>query len=342
MPLQTLAREMLPRVEAELQRIVHLARTPDTAELHAMLTYHMGWEGAGAGPEAQGKRIRPLLVLLSAGAALLRDRDADSLEGTEPRWLRALPAAAAVELLHNFSLIHDDIQDNSPLRRGRPTVWKQWGIAQAINAGDAMYTLAYTAMLPLGVVALDILQRTCLHLTQGQYLDISFEGRTAVTVDEYWAMIGGKTAALLAACTELGALAAGADERRRAAYREFGRHLGLAFQVQDDLLGIWGNPSLTGKSAASDLAAGKKSLPVLYGLAQGGAFAERWAEGPVSVDEAGVVAGMLAAEGAREFTQSQADGLTMKALGYLEEASPQGEAGAALGELANRLLGRAG
>ena len=172
-----------------------------------MLTYHMGWEGEGAGPEAQGKRIRPLLVLLCAEAA-------------GGNWRAALPAAAAVELLHNFSLIHDDIQDNSPLRRNRPTVWVKWGAAQAINAGDVLFTLAFLALQDLAgtlppqnvLLASHILQETCLRLTEGQYLDMSYETRPALPLDAYWPMIGGKTSALLACCCELGALVGGAEE----------------------------------------------------------------------------------------------------------------------------------
>jgi geranylgeranyl diphosphate synthase type I len=227
-------------------------------------------------------------------------------------------------------------------------VWKKWGIAQAINAGDAEYTLAYMAMLELqktaspeiALEAVNILQRTCLHLTQGQYLDMSFETRDSITLDEYWTMIGGKTAALTAACTELGALVANVADATRAAYREFGRYLGLAFQVQDDLLGIWGNAALTGKSAESDLVAGKKSLPIIYGLAQNGLFAARWAQGSITEPEAHDLAFQLATEGAQEYTQHMADNLTGKALQYLEEANPQGEAGEALAELADMLLKR--
>ena len=341
MSLSTLSSHLLPLIETEMQRIIAFVKTSETAEMHHMIAYHMGWEGEGAGPKAQGKRIRPLLVLLSYGAALPDTPTPDN-------WHIPLPAAASVEILHNFSLIHDDIQDNSPLRRGRPTVWKKWGIAQAINAGDAEYTLAYTAMLELGKIAsleialeaVNVLQRTCIHLTQGQYLDISFETHPSVNLDDYWRMIGGKTAALIAACTDLGALIAGADETTRTAYREFGHYLGLAFQVQDDLLGIWGDTALTGKSAESDLVAGKKSIPVLYGLQQNGAFAARWTQGPVHEGETGVLAAQLETEGAREYTQNRADDLTGKAVQYLEDANPQGEAGEALVELADMLLKR--
>lgn len=343
MSLTSLSTTLLPLVETEMQRIVALVETPATAEMRQMIAYHMGWEGEGAGPKAQGKRIRPLLVLLSYGAAL-----SDRSHLTLDTWHTALPAAAAVEILHNFSLIHDDIQDNSPLRRGRPTVWQKWGIAQAINAGDAEYTLAYTAMMGLGnttasaiaLEAVNVLQKTCIALTQGQYLDMSFETRPSVTLDEYWTMIGGKTAALTAACTELGALIAGVDDATRAGYREFGRYLGLAFQVQDDLLGIWGDAALTGKSTESDLVAGKKSIPVVIGLAQNGPFATRWMQGPIRAEEVRALADHLEAEGARTYTQNMADELTGKALNYLEAVKPHGEAGEALSELANMLLQR--
>lgn len=326
---------MLPAVEDELRRAVADVKAPGMDMLHHMLAYHMGWEGEGAGPSATGKRIRPLLVLLTCAAAT-------------GEWERALPAAAAVELVHNFSLIHDDIEDNSPLRRGRPTLWKLWGIPQAINAGDALFSLAHLEALRLAdtlsvettIMATRIIQQTCLHLTQGQHLDIAYETRRDLTANDYWPMIGGKTAALLAACTDLGALTANADRAARENYREFGRLLGLAFQVQDDLLGIWGDAALTGKSSESDLVAGKKSLPVLYGLDQRGPFAARWAAGSIQPEEAITLARQLEAEGARAAAQATADNLTTQALQALDDAQPQGESGEALRELALKLLQR--
>ena len=168
-------------------------------------------------------------------------------------------------------------------------------------------------------------------MTQGQYLDISYESRSDLTLEAYWPMVGGKTAALLTTCTELGALSAQVSPARQEAFRELGRYLGLAFQVQDDLLGIWGDAAVTGKSSESDLVAGKNSLPVLYGLSQDGAFAARWRQGPIQPGEVGEVAAMLAAT---------ADDLTAQALQSLENADPQGEGGEALVALANRLLKR--
>ncbi len=333
--IEQFTRIMLPEIENELRKGVALAQGQGLEEFHHMLAYHLGWVGEGAGSEAAGKRIRPLLALLVTAAA-----------GGE--WRKAIPAAAAIELVHNFSLIHDDIEDHSPLRRGRPTVWKKWGVPQAVNCGDAMFSLAHlvmlrleeTASLAVTLKAVRILQETCLRLTQGQYLDIAYENRLDLSFDAYWAMVSGKTAALLSACTACGALIAGADPSTQQAYRQFGHSLGLAFQAQDDLLGIWGDTALTGKSVESDLVEGKKSLPVIFGLNQAGLFAKRWAEGPISAEEVGSLASQLAAEGALEYTQNAVRLYTERALQSLNEAQPQGDAGQALVELAQKLLSR--
>jgi len=329
--------DLLPQIESELQRQIARLDEPRTRPFHEMLTYHMGWTGEGAGPEAQGKRIRPLLVLLTCAAC-----NAD--------WKAALPAAAAVELVHNFSLVHDDIQDNSGKRRGRDSVWVKWGMPQGINAGDALFVLSNQAILDLAsnhpaeivIKAAKILHNTCLDLTRGQYLDMSYEQRTDLTIEDYWPMVSAKTAALLAACCALGSLLSEVDEATQEAYRDFGHYLGLAFQVQDDLLGIWGDSTLTGKSAESDLVSRKKSLPVLFSLGKEGPFARRWAEGPVRPEEVTGLAEQLAAEGARLYTQETADQMTDLALQSLRIADPQGDAGEALFELANKLLNREG
>ena len=337
MSLSQLSEIYLPAIELKLQNVVSMAAGSDglTDEMRYMLAYHMGWDDNHAGPSVHGKRIRPLLVLLVASA-------------TDGNWEIALPAAAAVELIHNFSLIHDDIQDSSPLRRGRVTVWKKWGVPQAINAGDALFTLAQEALLDLEehvsaqtvLIASRRLQQTCLALTQGQYLDLSYEARGDLNLEAYWPMVGGKTAALLSACTELGAISAGASEHICDAYRRFGRDLGLAFQVLDDLLGIWGDAALTGKSTESDLVAGKKSLTVLYALEANGPFAERWSQGPISALEVAELADQLEDEGARAYSQARAAEFTESALSALAEAEPRGAAGLALTELADQLLAR--
>ncbi len=345
MSLKTLSSQMLPAIESELQKQVARLDQPRTAVYHEMLTYHMGWTGEGAGPEAAGKRIRPLMVLLCTAASGGIDPAASP---DQVHWEKALPAAAAVELVHNFSLAHDDIQDNSEKRRGRPTLWTKWGVPQAINAGDGLFMLSNLAVTDLAenypaetaLRAARVLHETCLHLTRGQYMDMSYEERLDLSEADYWPMISGKTAALLAGCCQMGAILGGADSAAEAAYHDFGAALGLAFQVQDDILGIWGDEALTGKSAASDLLEGKKSLPVLYGLGKNGPFAERWKSGPIIPADVEAVAKMLADEGASDYAQEKSREWTGKALDSLAKAGPKGEAGAALRELSDRLLGR--
>jgi geranylgeranyl diphosphate synthase type I len=326
---------LLAQIELELQKQISRLDVPRTKPFHEMLTYHMGWTGEGSGPEATGKRIRPLLVLLCTAA-------------TSGTWENALPAAAAVELVHNFSLVHDDIQDNSEKRRGRPTTWVKWGAPMAINAGDALFVISNQAMIELKknypaevvVNAAEILHNTCLELTRGQFLDMSYEERTDLGVNDYWPMVAGKTAALLSACCQIGALLGGADDSKQEAYRSFGHYLGLAFQVQDDILGIWGNEALTGKSAAGDLVEGKNSLPVLAGLSANGKFAARWKQGAVQTTEVQELARILASEGGYEKANDAAKQMTDLALMSLREADPQGEAGEAIFELTDRLLKR--
>ena len=326
---------LLSSIESELQEQISRFDTPRTKPFHEMLTYHMGWTGEGAGLEATGKRIRPLLVLLSTSAC-----------GAD--WQPALPAAASIELVHNFSLVHDDIQDNSDKRRGRPTTWVKWGMPMAINVGDALFVMSNQAIMDLKanypaevvVRAAEILHNTCLELTRGQFLDMSYEERNDLSVEDYWPMIAGKTAALLSACCHIGALLGGEDDARQESYRAFGHYLGLAFQVQDDILGIWGNEALTGKSAASDLIEGKNSLPVLAGLGANGQFAARWKQGPIRADEVQELARILASEGSYETASDAAKQMTDLALMSLREADPQGEAGDALFALADKLLKR--
>jgi geranylgeranyl diphosphate synthase, type I len=334
-PVTDISNSLLTAIEDELIQAVKRADTFGKPNIYQMLAYHMGWENKHDQNDNRGKRIRPLLVLLSCMAA-----------GGD--WVCALPAATAVELIHNFSLIHDDIEDHSPLRRGRATVWKKWGIPQAINTGDAMYALAHleavrlaeTASPSIALKAVDILQSTCLHLTQGQYLDLLYETQGNITIDDYWAMVEGKTAALMAVSAELGAMVAFSDELHRKLYRKFGWTLGKAYQVQDDILGIWGNATLTGKSSQSDLVTGKITLPVLYGLSQGGNFAKRWLQGSIHADELTEVKHNLEIDGGKDYTISEENRLVNEALSLLEETKPVGIAGQVLKDLAHGLINR--
>jgi geranylgeranyl diphosphate synthase type I len=235
--------------------------------LYRMMRYHLGMEEAPPRPgealprrPGAGKMLRPLLCLLCCEAV-----------GGDYR--RALPAAAGLELLHNFTLVHDDIEDASPTRHGRATVWRVWGEAQAINVGDGLYALAHLALprlLDVGVsaeVALDaarFLDEACLSVCEGQYLDLAFEERLDVRCDEYLGMVAGKTVALLAAAAAIGALVGKASTPVVVAFREFGRELGFALQIRDDILGIWGESVETGKPVGEDILSRKKSFPIVY------------------------------------------------------------------------------
>jgi len=324
-----------PALRQELERAIATSAEHGTPNLHEMITYQLGWSGENAGLKAEGKQIRPLLVLLACQAG-----------GGD--WKNALPAAAAVELIHNFSLVHDDIEDDGEVRRGRPTIWKVWGEAQAINTGDAIFALAYASLVNLvkrtspeiGLQAGKIFHQTCLRLTQGQHLDIAFEHQENVEMESYWQMVAGKTAALIAFSLEVGALCAGVTSEIQAHYRDFGHYLGMSFQVQDDILGIWGAEEQIGKSTTGDLVTRKKTLPVLYGLAQEKAFYEGWNEEEITPEKALVLSQILEAEGGRAYAQSNADRLTDLALTALENANPGGEAGEILRELAKKMLKR--
>jgi geranylgeranyl diphosphate synthase, type I len=324
-----------PQIEEELHSVVLESISVDYPVLREMMGYHLGWEGEGAGVKAQGKRLRPILLLLSTLAA-------------GGAWEQALPAAAGVELLHNFSLIHDDVEDNGDLRHGRPTVWVKWGVPQAINAGDLMFTISNQAILKLKqsysaevvLRAQELFQQTCVKLTQGQYLDMWYENINELPLEDYWSMVAGKTAALLACCTEMGALLGGADNTICAKYHQFGHLLGLAFQAQDDLLGIWGDVEKIGKSTSSDLYTKKKTLPVIFGLQQKGTFSERWLSGELKLEEVPEMALFLEEEGAREYTEQMAFDLTKKAQDALGEVLGGHQIGVALRQLTDKLIGR--
>lgn len=229
------------------------------APTRALVREHFAFHDPSA---KRGKRLRPR-ILVAVTESEGRPGEA------------AFGAAAAVELLHNFSLIHDDIEDRDDFRHGRPTLWVRHGIPAALTAGDALCALSYTALLA-GPVDLDaeriLAMSTCLHRThyalcRGQGDDIGFETSASVTFDDYLAMIDGKTAALFAASCELGALVAGAGEARAEAYARMGRAYGLAFQVRDDVLGTWGTPAETGKPAGADIRRRKWSFPVAWAMA---------------------------------------------------------------------------
>ena len=331
----------LPMLEATMRQAI-----PDTAPeaLYGMLRYHHGWVDTAFQPTTHkaGKRLRPIFLLLACEAQACVPQVCD--------WQQALPAAAAIELLHNFTLIHDDIEDRDSTRRGRPTLWAVWGEAQAINAGDALFSLAYRSLFNLQTTgippetilrAVNLYTDAILHITEGQHLDLSFEAESEVDEATYLLMIQGKTAALLGLACELGGMLAGASEARLAALREFGVELGLAFQMQDDWLGLWGNSEQTGKPVGSDLRSRKKTLPILHGIAHSAAF-RSLVTGEAPLDDAHVAEGLalLEAAGSQEYTHVQALTHHQAALAALARSEGTGAAQTALKVLAERLVGR--
>ena len=326
----------LPDIEETLQNVMNHIIPTEYPELSEMLSYHMGWIGEGAEPQVRGKRLRSLLVLLTT-------------EACGGDWRKSLPAATSVGFLHNFSLIHDDIEDNSDIRRGRPTVWKNWGLPQALNSGDLMFSMAYASMMQLNEVghsaektltALNILQHTIQELIQGQHLDMVFETRREVSLDDYWQMINGKTAALLASCCQLGALTADAKEETQNHLADFGRSMGLAFQVIDDWLGIWGDPEKTGKEVGSDLISRKKTIPILYGLKNSINFRMQW-QNEIDHNTISYLADLLSTCGAEAHTLAEANRLTEEALLSLDAAFPQSNPHVdILRELSNQMTSR--
>jgi geranylgeranyl diphosphate synthase type I len=313
-------------------------------ELHRMLRYHLGWQDAEGRPVSGdgGKALRPTLCLLACEAA-----------GGD--WRTALPAAAALELVHNFSLVHDDIQDRDAERRHRPTVWAVWGEAQAINAGDALLALGRLALLDLRgegvppervVEAARVLDERTLEMVEGQALDLSFEERLDVGEDAYLEMIEKKTGALFDCALRLGGLVGSADPAVAEALGRCGRLLGVAFQVRDDMLGVWGAENRTGKLPAADIRNRKKSLPVVYALlarAEGATAAELrriYSQTELSDADVSIVLAALESVRAPAYCRAAAEERQQRALDALARAGLKPDAAAELRQVAGFLLER--
>ncbi|MEU6584917.1 polyprenyl synthetase family protein [Nocardia sp. NPDC046763] len=274
--------------------------------LNVMAGYHFGWcdpEGRTASG-AQGKALRPALAF-AAAAACGGDVEA------------SVHAAAAVELLHNFSLVHDDVMDTDAFRHGRPTVWRIWGETNATLLGDALQAVALGVLCdgaPETVTAEAVIRLTeaMVALCRGQYADCAFETWRTVSGDEYLAMAAGKTGALLGCACALGALCAGADHRVVSAMHTFGIEIGLVFQLVDDFIDIWGDPDVTGKPAYSDLIHRKQSFPVVCALESGTAAGRELARlyharHPMTAARAARAADLIEQAGGRQHTLRRAD-----------------------------------
>jgi geranylgeranyl diphosphate synthase type I len=300
--------------------------------------YHRGWCEADCHPDevvagadrSLGKAVRPALVLLGAQAV-----------GEPPE--AAVPAAVAVELVHDFTLLHDDVMDGDPLRRHRPAAWMAFGVPAAVLAGDALLVAAVktlvTADSPSAGRAVAELSDTLTQVLEGQSSDIVFEGCAEVTADQYLSMAEGKTGSLMACACALGAVLVGAAEQRVAGLRGFGRHLGVAFQCLDDLLGIWGDSRRSGKPVGADVAARKKSLPVVAALAAqtpaGARLAELYRQpDPLSAEQVSLATKLIEEAGGRAHTEQQVQHQIRAALRCLAHAEPDSSTYQRLHELA--------
>jgi len=308
---------LIADTEQEMLGVIERAEDERTRELYAMVRYHMGLDSDAP----RGKRIRPLIGLLAY----------QSIAGSHAK---ALPGAAAVEMGHNFSLVHDDIEDNGTERRHRPALWTVWGTAQAINTGDTLFTLSRMALYRLRDEGFDdarvlrlmrLYDETCLALCEGQFMDIwTSEHDEWHSVDYYFDLIGRKTASLIAGSAEAGAVLATDDETVIGAYRRFGWALGLAFQLNDDLLGIWGEQTETGKEP-TDVARHKMTLPVIYAFEHAGAddrarLGAIWQTPEPTADQVAEAVALIERLGGRDYTREQAREHRDRALAELEAA----------------------
>ena len=300
---QSLVESMRIAIDGELRSCVDLHLNDHPKEFKDIISYQMGWESNQGTTAATGKRLRPLLLLLTCHA----------LNGD---WRKAVPAAAALELIHNFSLVHDDIQDQSLTRRGKETIWVRWGEAQAINMGDAILALANLEILTTNgseeivLSATNCLQKATFVLTSGQYLDLAYEKTESIRLTEYWKMVEGKTGALFSACFELGALLAGKEKIELERFALLGKQIGMAFQVQDDFLGIWGDNQETGKSTENDLVSRKKTYPILYALEKLPGFRHEWVSGDqLTASDLQRLKNLLVQGGVKEHTLNKAHSL---------------------------------
>ncbi|MFQ6135638.1 MAG: polyprenyl synthetase family protein [Candidatus Hydrothermarchaeales archaeon] len=341
MKVEEILNEHLEMIDGEIKELFKGYQFP--SQLYNMMQYHLGWldEDFKRTRQYGGKRFRPTLCLLTYNA----------LSGV---YDKALPAAAAIELIHNFSLIHDDIEDRDTTRRHKPAVWKLWGEAQGINTGDGMHVLANLAALRLRdrnvsdsriVDVLKILNETVMALCEGQHLDMSFEDAMDVTTDMYLDMISRKTATLIEASTHIGALLATEDEGVIKHFKNFGRRIGIAFQIRDDIIGVWEKSESTGKPKASDIRNKKKTLPVIYAFEKSSKEQCKVMQGiykkeGLDDDDVKAVLDILHGVGSYEYSQDMAKRYEDEALKELSNVGIKNEAMDKLTELAMFLVRR--
>ena len=334
---------ILDRYKGEVERALGEVLSLDDRDLQTMLRYHLGWVDEHGLPLSlsQGKGLRSSLCMFAC----------EAVGGLSSH---ALSAAVAVELIHNFSLIHDDIQDGDLERRHRPTLWAVWGRPRALQAGNVMRVLAdmgtqqlaQNRVAPAVAVACgQVLTDACLEMIEGQYLDLDFEGRTDIETSAYLEMISRKTGALIRCSMQLGALTGKGDASTVHALATFGQYLGAVFQIRDDYLGMWGYEEETGKAAANDLRKKKNSLPLVYALQQAGTMEREqlqsiYAKERVEDRDVASTLALLADLGTSEYVQSLAQDQAARAFQAIEGIELVPGAREELEELVDFLLTR--
>lgn len=331
--------EVLFRYRSAIEREVSKALPASDSAIDDMLRFALGWTDEGM--PTLGKSLRPTFLLLTA----------ESLGGDLEV---ALPVAVAVELVHSFSLIHDDIEDGDIVRHHRASLWHQYGRGPAVLAGAALWTLAYETLnqaherglsAERTLAARKVLNDAAREMIEGQHQDLTYELRTDVTLAEYLEMVERKSAALLGASMQLGALVAGADDEEAARFATFGREIGLAFQIRDDILGIWGEGTATGKPVGADIARKKKSLPVVHAFQQvvgpdRDLLRSVYAKPEVDDDEVFMVLDVLQRWNCRYFAQGLAEDYRARAMSALARTTIPPHARRGFDELNSFILER--
>jgi geranylgeranyl diphosphate synthase type I len=337
-----LIEERIEWLDAEMEAA--LSSASQDLSLYGWSRYHLGWHDESLrelSPAERrkhgGKRLRGVLTILAC-------------EAVGGSGATAAAGGAAIEFIHNFSLVHDDVEDNDAERRHRPTVWKLWGIPHAINVGSNMQAMVDVAVLRLAdrfpaetvVRAFRVITRAILLMTEGQYLDMAAQDAAEMPRDEYFRMIGGKTAALTEASLRLGAVLGTEDAARVEALARFGREFGLAFQCRDDYLGIWGDPTLTGKPVASDLLQGKRSLPVVEALTAAAPDTEQGKRlrHALQVRDVETTLALLETLDTAARVRERVEAHTAAAVAALDAAAVSGPHGDAIRDIARFALGR--
>jgi len=332
---------ILEKYRDEISEALKISISDQSIFVYEMLRYCLGWVDKTGEPVkgVPGKALRPSLCLFAC-------------ESVGGRVTNAMPTAVSLELIHNFSLIHDEIQDFDEVRHHRPTLWSIWGAPKALVAGDVLRMIADRSLEAYGDIDVGttlrqvaLLTEACLDMIEGQYMDISFEGKSSVTLYQYMNMIARKTGALIRSSIHLGSIIGSSDDEVARMFRRSGQSLGYVFQIRDDILGTWGKEYLTGKPVGSDIRRKKNSLPIVYAMSESQGVAKKALKEVFSKNEledrdVELVLEIMEDVRSMEYSQGLAEEFCDKALDTLREARLSRDAMDDFGELVHFLANR--